>query len=196
MFTTPLLQPIIDTAALDAKEAAAREASEATYSALRDALTNAVTSMPPRWPHPFTETVVGLLIKTRMWEEAQEVMRVSAEGDAAANALTYAFGFTAFPPEDVATGFRDACLAQQAALLGATNVLLERLGPEPLVEAFVSVLLSNYGHIERAQELLSLAIAEAESVQARNDAAMAAAVGKWETELTTGEPAYLNVDEA
>jgi hypothetical protein len=43
---------------------------------------------------------------------------------------------------------------------------------------------------------LSLAIAEAESVQARNDAAMAAAVGKWETELTTGEPAYLNVDEA
>jgi hypothetical protein len=123
-------------------------------------------------------------------------MRVSAEGEAAAKALTYAFGFTAFPPENVATEFRDACLAQQTALLGATNVLLERLGPEPLVEAFVSVLLHHYGHIGQAQKLLSLAIAEAESVQARNDAAMAAAVGKWETELTTGEPAYLNVDEA
>jgi len=196
MLTTPFLQTVIDTAALDAEEAAAREASEATYSALRDALTDAVSCMPPRWPHPFTETVVGLLIKTRMWEDAQEVMRVSAEGDAAASALTYAFGFTAFPPEDVATGFRDACRAQEAALLGAMSVLLECLGPNPLVEAFVSVLLSNYGHIERAQELLSLAVAETKSVQASNDSAMAAAVGKWETELTTGEPAYLNVDEA
>lgn len=188
-----ILQPIIDTAALDTKATEAMDTSDAAYAALREGLLSTVSCLSNCWPHPLTGVVAGLLVQTSMWTEAQELMRVLAEGEVAAKALTSPLRGTPRAFDEFHNAFDNALRAQETALQSATDALL-RWGPEPLVKAFVSVLLEHHGHIGRAQELLSLTVACAESAQASNDAMMAAAVGKWETELTTGEPAYLNAE--
>ena len=135
-----------------------------------------------------------MLVEASMWAEAQELMRVLAEGEVAAKALTSPLRGTPREFDAFHVDFDNALRAQETALQMATDALLECRGPDPLVKTFVSVLLEHYGHVGRAQELLSLTVACAESAQVRDDASMAAAVAKWETELTTGEPTYLNAE--
>lgn len=191
MFSTPIL---VDPASLAAEATEATNTSNAAYSALREGLLSAVSCLSNCWPHPLTGAVAGMLVEASLWSDAQELMRVLAEGEVAAKALTSPLRGTPRPFDAFHVDFENALRAQEAALQVATNALLERWGPEPLVKTFVSVLLEHHGNIGRAQELLSLTVACAESAQASNDAAMAAAVAKWETELTTGEPAYLNAE--
>ena len=191
MFSTPIL---VDPASLAAEATEATDASNAAYSALREGLLSAVSCLSNCWPHPLTGAVAGMLVEASLWSEAQELMRVLAEGEVAAKALTSPLRGTPRPFDAFHVDFENALRAQEAALQVATNALLDIWGPEPLVKTFVSVLLEHHGNIGRAQELLSLTVACAESAQASNDAAMAAAVAKWETELTTGEPAYLNAE--
>lgn len=191
MFSTPIL---IDPASLAAEATEATATSNAAYSALREGLLSTVSCLSNCWPHPLTGVVAGMLVQTSMWTEAQELMRVLAEGEVAAKALTSPLRGTPRPFDAFHVDFDNALRAQEAALQVATDALRERRGPEPLVKAFVSVLLEHHGNIGRAQELLSLTVACAESAEVRDDTAMAAAVAKWETELTTGEPAYLNAE--